>query len=61
MCSGIFCGGEIEPGTFHAKRVANASSDCPQIPHSEDVFREDMEAALAPDGLIPPAETDVVF
>ena len=61
LCCGIFFGAEIEPGTFHAKRVANTSVDCPPVPLPEDVFREDMEAALAPDGLIPPAETDVVF
>lgn len=58
---GVFFGGEIEPGTFHAKNVGNSSCDCPQVSLPEDTFREDMEAALAPDSLVPPIETDVVF
>lgn len=58
---GLFSGGEIEPGTFHTKNVGNSSCDCPQMSLPEDTFREDMEAALAPECLIPPVETDVLL
>lgn len=61
LCCGIFYAGDIEPGTFHTKRVANSSGDCPPVTLPEDGVREDMEAAFAPEGLIPPVETDVVF
>jgi len=61
MCYGIFRGGDIEPGTFHARNIANVSGNRSEMPISEDFPRDNLEVASAPDALIPTTETGVVF
>ena len=61
VIEGTFFGGEIEPGTFHARKQENFSDSSSEMPVCEEVFGENMEAAFAPECLIPPIETDILF
>lgn len=61
VIKGDFFGGEIEPGTFHTQKQVNISDSSSEMPVREDVFGENMEAAFAPECLIPPMETDIVI
>jgi len=61
VIEGTFFGGEIEPGTFHTRKQEKFSDSGSEMPVREEVFGENMEAAFAPESLIPPIETDILF
>jgi len=61
VIEGAFFGGEIEPGTFHVQKQVIFSDSSSEMPVREEVFGENMEAVFAPESLIPPMETGILF
>ena len=62
VVKGDLFGADVEPGTFCAKNASCVSGNDSEMPVTgEEVAREGLEDALAPDGLIPPAGPDGIF